>query len=37
MWSKLKENHPIVYEVIQWSILGMAVAALILNILIMNK
>lgn len=37
MWSKLKENHPVAYEVIQWAILGMAVVALILNILIMNK
>jgi hypothetical protein len=29
MWRKLKENHPMLYEVIQWGILALACAALI--------
>ena len=29
MWTWLKENHPVIYEVIQWSILVVAIAALI--------
>lgn len=37
MWSRLKEKHPVAYEVIQWAILGMAVTALALNILIINR
>lgn len=33
MWRKLKENHPVVYEVLQWMILLIAVSALVINIL----
>lgn len=29
VWHRLKESHPIAYEVAQWAILGLAVAALI--------
>ena len=29
MWNWLKKNHPALYEVIQWSVLGLATAALI--------
>lgn len=29
MWNWLKENHPIIYEVIQWGILAIAIIALI--------
>lgn len=29
MWSKLEEKHPVLYEVIQWGILALAIAALI--------
>lgn len=29
MWKKLKKNHPLLYEVIQWGILLLAIAALI--------
>lgn len=29
MWSRFEKNHPVAYEVIQWVILGMAVAALL--------
>lgn len=29
VWSWLKENHPIAYEIAQWSVLGIAVAALL--------
>lgn len=29
MWSKLEENHPVLYEVIQWGILALAIAVLI--------
>lgn len=28
MWSKFEKKHPVAYEVIQWAILGIAVAAL---------
>lgn len=28
MWSKFEKKHPVAYEVIQWAILGLAVAAL---------
>ena len=30
-WHWLKENHPVLYEVIQWAILGMGIAAIVLN------
>jgi len=29
MWHWLEENHPVLYEVIQWGILALALAALI--------
>lgn len=29
MWSWLEKNHPVAYEIVQWSVLGVAVAALI--------
>jgi len=29
MWRWMKENHPAVYEVIQWGVLLVAVAALV--------
>lgn len=29
MWHWLKENHPVLYEVIQWGILALAILALI--------
>lgn len=29
MWSWLKENHHVAYEIAQWSVLGIAVAALL--------
>lgn len=29
MWRWLEKNHPIIYEMVQWSILGLAIAALI--------
>ncbi len=29
MWSWLKDEHPIAYEIVQWSVLGIAVAALL--------
>lgn len=29
MWSWLKENHPVAYEIAQWSVLGIAVATLL--------
>lgn len=32
-WYRLKEKHPIIYEVIQWVILVMAVAAVFKDIL----
>ena len=28
MWAWLKENHPVIYEVVQWGVLAMAVAEL---------
>lgn len=34
MWQWLMENHPVIYEVVQWSILGMAIIALVLRVLI---
>ena len=27
MWSWLEENHPVIYEVIQWSIIAMSAIA----------
>lgn len=32
MWNKLKKNHPIIYEVIQWGILFISLVALVLSI-----
>lgn len=29
MWSWLEKNHPVLYEAIQWSVLGLATATLI--------
>lgn len=29
MWQWLKNNHPVVYEVIQWAVLVIAIVALI--------
>ena len=29
VWSWLEKNHPVAYEIVQWSVLGVAVAALI--------
>jgi hypothetical protein len=29
MWGRLKEKHPVIYEVIQWGILLLALAALV--------
>lgn len=31
MWSWLKKNHPNLYEVIQWGVLALALAALIVS------
>lgn len=31
MWHWLKENHPVLYEVIQWGILALATAGLVIN------
>lgn len=28
-WQRLEENHPVLYEVIQWGILALAILALI--------
>nr|DAG30807.1 MAG TPA: hypothetical protein [Caudoviricetes sp.] len=36
MWLWLKENHPIIYEVVQWSVLAMAVAALVNSCIILS-
>lgn len=30
-WQRLKENHPVLYEVIQWAILGLGITAIALN------
>ena len=35
MWSWLKENHPIIYEVIQWTILGMSAIATGISVVIL--
>lgn len=35
MWSWLKENHPVIYEVIQWSILGMSAIATGISLVIL--
>ena len=29
MWNRLEKNHPVLYEVIQWGILLLALIALI--------
>lgn len=29
MWKKLRDEHPIVYDAIQWMILAMCIAALL--------
>lgn len=29
MWNRLEKNHPVLYEVIQWGILLLALLALI--------
>ena len=34
MWWRLKEKHPVAYEVIQWAILALAVAALVLSCIV---
>lgn len=31
MWHKFQENHPIAYEIVQWGILGLASAGLIMS------
>lgn len=33
MWRRLQRNHPVLYEVIQWLILAIAVLALIISII----
>lgn len=30
-WQRLEENHPVLYEVIQWGILALAVVSIALN------
>lgn len=37
MWHWLEENHPVLYEVIQWGILALALAALIHEMLQQKK
>lgn len=34
MWKWLVENHPILYEVIEWSILAFALAAFIIGLIV---
>lgn len=34
MWTWLKENHPVIYEVVQWGVLAMAVVALVNSLVI---
>ena len=33
MWQWLQKNHPIVYEVVWWSVDAMALAAIIISII----
>lgn len=32
-WEKLQKNHPLAYEVTQWTILAISVLAVIINII----
>ena len=36
MWLWLKENHPIIHEVVQWAVLAIAVAALVNSCIILS-
>lgn len=31
MWRKLQQNHPVIYEAIQWGILVIAAIALVIS------
>lgn len=35
MWGWLKKNHPILYEVIHWTILGMSAIAIGISVAIL--
>lgn len=35
MWQRLEENHPVLYEVIQWGILAIASTALVIDIIVL--
>ena len=37
MWLWLKENHPIIHEVVQWAVLAIAVAALVNSCIILAR
>lgn len=32
LWYRMEKNHPVLYEVIQWGLLTLAVAALFVSI-----
>lgn len=34
MWHKFKKKYPVAYEVTQWLILALAVAALVINFIV---
>lgn len=33
MWHRLKKNHPVIYEAVQWGIFALACASLIVAII----
>lgn len=35
MWNWLEKNHPVLYEVIQWGVLALGIAAIIIDIAIL--
>lgn len=35
MWHKFQQNHPVLYEVVQWGITGMSMAAIIISAIAM--
>lgn len=36
MWNKLKNDHPVIFEIVQWGMLAIAVLALVVSLLALN-
>ncbi len=34
MWTKLEKDHPLLYEVIWWSVTGLELASIIISIIV---